>query len=129
VDIQVTVHTRGVIFSPEAYRVLDDMVEESVDTLAEQGYRDIQFTLSRVLRNPTGFYQSQIRNRDLGPEVNVLYDNRVVYGPWLEGTSSRNSPVTSFPGYHTFRRVGLHLDKKATQIIGPVVARHVRRLS
>lgn len=126
-EVHVRAEVTGPILTGRAPMILDDLAEEVTDAVAAQGFRDIHFTLSRVLRNPTGYYQSQIRDRAVG-SAHVLYDNRVIYGAWLEGTSSRNSPVTRFPGYFTFRRVAQHLNKKATAIAAPVVERFVRRL-
>lgn len=35
----------------------------------------------------------------------TILDNNAVYGPWLEGTGSRNE-TSQFKGYATFRKVG-----------------------
>lgn len=54
-------------------------------------------------------------------------DNGVVYGPWLEGTSSRNQ-TTRFKGYASFRKTRDWLDKNVKKIIRPRVKRLVRSL-
>ena len=50
----------------------------------------------------------------------------VTYGPWLEGTSSRNQ-TTRFKGYAGFRRAAQQLDSRAEAIaealVAPVAAR------
>lgn len=126
-EVHVSVDVDGPIFDGRAPRALDDIAEAVGDAVAEQGFKDIHFTLARVLRHPTGYYQSQIRDRAMG-SAHVLYDNRVIYGAWLEGTSSRNSPVTRFPGYFTFRRVTWALKKKAPAIAEGAVRRNLWRL-
>ncbi|WP_084965261.1 hypothetical protein [Thermoactinospora rubra] len=126
-EIHAEVEVDGPLFDGRAMPILDDIAEEVADAVADQGFRDIHFTLHRVLKRPTGFYQSQIRDRAFA-STHVLYDNRVVYGPWLEGVGSRNSPVTRFEGYFTFRRVALHLNRKAKPIAEQVIARHIGRL-
>jgi hypothetical protein len=126
-EVHARVDLAGPLFDGRAPEVLDDMADDVADAVADQGFRDIHFTLHRVLRNPTGHYQSQIRDRSLG-SAHVLYDNRVIYGHWLEGTGSRNAPVTSFAGYFTFRRVAQALNRKAVGIAEPVVQRHLARL-
>lgn len=63
----------------------------------------IRTRLSRVLRNPTGFYASRIAYTVRTDDSVEVHDSRVVYGPWLEGTSRRNQS-TRFKGYATFRR-------------------------
>lgn len=117
----------GPVFDGRAVLALNDFAEAVVDDVAEQGFRDIHFTLSRVLRNPTGYYQSRIRNRAVG-SAQVLYDDRVIYGHWLEGTGSRNAPVTRFTGYFTFRRVAQHLRKKAPAIAAQTLKRYLGRM-
>ncbi|WP_049562237.1 hypothetical protein [Nonomuraea sp. SBT364] len=127
-EIHATIHMKGPVYDGRAPRVLDDFAQAAVDEVAEQGFRDIGFTLVRVLKHPTGHYQSRIRNRPIGPLTRVLYDDRVIYGWWLEGVGSRNSPVTRFEGYFTFRRVAQHLKKKAPQIAQQTLRRYIGRL-
>jgi hypothetical protein len=45
----------------------------------------------QVLQHPTGYYQSKITVERAGTGYRVT-DQGVVYGPWLEGTGSRNAP-------------------------------------
>lgn len=126
--MHATVHVDGPLFDGRAPRVMDEYAQAVVDDVAEQGFRDIGFTLHRVLKHPTGWYQSQIRNRPLGAHTRVLYDNRVIYGAWLEGVGSRNAPVTRFEGYFTFRRVALALNRKAKPIAESTLRRFMWRL-
>ncbi|MGV9803926.1 hypothetical protein ACWDTP_38425, partial [Mycobacterium sp. NPDC003449] len=58
-------------------------------------------------------------------EVN---DGGVVYGPWLEGTGSRNAPVTRFRGYATFRRVKAMIDRRAPGIAQRLLRRYIGRM-
>ena len=127
-EVHATVHTSGPIFDDRAAKAVDDFARASVDDIAEQGMRDLHFTLHRVLKHPTGYYESRIRNRQLGSMTRVLYDDRVIYGPWLEGVGSRNAPVTRFEGYFTFRRVALHLNKKAPGIAERTLRRYLGRM-
>lgn len=124
------VHTRvhGPIFDGRALVALDDYAQAVVDDVAAQGYQDVRLTLHRVLKHPTGYYESQIRDRPIGALTHVLYDNRVIYGAWLEGVGSRNAPVTRFEGYFTFRRVAQHLDRKAKPIAERTLHRYIGRM-
>ena len=121
--MHATIHAGGPVLDGGAPAIMDDYTQAVVDDVAGQGFDDVGFTLHRVLKHPTGYYQSQIRNRALGAHTRVLYDNRVIYGAWLEGVGSRNSPVTRFEGYFTFRRVAQALNRKA----GPIAERTLRR--
>lgn len=122
-EVHATIHMKGPILDGRAPGIMADFTQAAVEEVAEQGYKDIRFTLHRVLKHPTGHYESQIRDRALGPTTHVLYDNRVIYGPWLEGVGSRNSPVTRFEGYFTFRRVAQALNRKA----GPLAQRTLKK--
>ena len=127
-EVHAKVSMRGPVFDGRAAAALDDFTEAAVETVAEQGFRDIHFTLHRVLKHPTGYYQSQIRNRALGPTTRVLYDNRVIYGHWLQGTGSRNAPVTRFEGYWTFPRVAQALKRKAGPLAQATMRRFIGRM-
>lgn len=127
-EVHASVEVDGPVFDGRAERAAHEFVEAVVDDVAGQGFEDIHFTLHRVLRAPTGYYQSRIRNRQLGPLTRVLYDDRVIYGPWLEGVGSRNAPVTQFAGYFTFRRVAQHLNKKAPAIAEGTLRRYIGRM-
>lgn len=56
----------------------------------------------------------------------VVTTDLATYGPWLEGTGSRND-VTGFPGYHSFRRAGAELEGQAQELaessMDPYIAR------
>lgn len=122
------VRTSGPLFSGEAARVLDRMTEEIAREVGKVAEQDVQQRLKTVLRHPTGKYQRRIRAAvESGGRV-VIDDQRSVYGPWLEGTSSRNR-TTRFKGYATFRRVRQQVEAKSGRIAQQVVARTVGRLS
>jgi hypothetical protein len=58
----------------------------------------------------------------------VVTADLATYGPWLEGTGSRNE-TTRFKGYHSFRRAAQQLDREALSIAGKAFAPYVRRMS
>lgn len=55
-------------------------------------------------------------------------DSGVVYGPWLEGTSSRNE-TTRFKGYASFRRVGQALVREAPRVLESEIRKAVNELN
>jgi hypothetical protein len=83
----------------------------------------VQQRLAQVLQHPTGYYQSKITVERAGTGYRVT-DQGVVYGPWLEGTGSRNAPVTRFAGYQTFRRTRALVDRRAAQIAHELLTRY-----
>lgn len=121
------VRTRGPIFDGRAEQAVEDFAEAAERAVAQQGFRDVHARLKVVLRHPTGYYQSQIRVRAFAG-AHVVYDQRVIYGNWLEGTGSRNSPVTRFPGYFTFRYVSYGLNRKAVRVAESVLPPYLRRM-
>jgi hypothetical protein len=96
-----------------------DEVGYKVATYAED---QIQQRLGQVLQHPTGYYQSRITVDRAGAGYRVS-DGGVVYGPWLEGTGSRNQ-TTSFKGYQTFRRTKALVDRKAPGIAAELLGRY-----
>lgn len=87
--------------------------EEISEDGAQEIYDAVRSRLRMVLQNPTGYYESRVMVSNVGGGVEVS-DGGVVYGPWLEGTSSRNGR-TRFKGYQTFRKVMQDQQKKVVQ--------------
>jgi hypothetical protein len=122
---RVDIDTHGPIFVPglpEA--VMKRGVREVEEKVAEEGARMVRSNLNKVLRNQTGHYRSRVK-----AERGVIHDSRMIYGPWLEGTGSRNSPKTRFPGYATFRRTTGEIQARSGQIGDRAIAPYVRRLN
>lgn len=57
----------------------------------------------------TGHYNRSINGRMVDSMHGVLSDSGVVYGPWLEGTGSRNQ-TTRFKGYSLWRKTRDKID-------------------
>jgi hypothetical protein len=115
----------GPLFDGRAGKALDEYVLAAEQHLAEQGEAMVERHFKARVRNPTGYYQSHIRNRAVA-DGHLITDSRVIYGPWLEGTSQRNRE-TRFKGYASFRRTTQQLDRSAAvlaeSIIDPYLAR------
>lgn len=114
---------RGGMFTGKTAAALGTYSDEVGYRVATYAEDQIQQRLGQVLQHPTGYYQSRITVDRAGAGYRVS-DGGVVYGPWLEGTGSRNAPVTSFPGYQTFRRTKALVDRKAPQIAAELLARY-----
>jgi hypothetical protein len=125
-DVRVNTGASGPWATGRAARALHDYADDVEYQVAREGERMVHQRLRQVLRHPTGYYESKISVDRAGDGYKV-HDGRIVYGPWLEGTGSRNSPVTRFPGYFTFRRTKPLLDRKAPQIARELLARYRSR--
>lgn len=116
----------GPLFDGRAAIAAAQFARASQKDIAEQGKREISTRLHSVIRHPTGRYESRIRVQHFGSR-SAVNDSGMVYGPWLEGTGSRNR-TTRFKGYATFRRVRARLQKEATGIARKNLPRYIRRM-
>lgn len=118
-------YRNGPWFNGGVERALDAFLDEARTEIAQQGVNDVK-TATGVFRNPTGYYRSQIQtDRRVGSTA--VTDGGAVYGPWLEGTSSRNR-TTRFKGYRIFRRITRHLRADAAPIAERVLHRYLGRM-
>lgn len=115
----------GPLFDGRADEALREFIQAAERNIAEYGVTQIRRQLGWVEQHETGYYQAHIRNRAV-TEGYLITDSRVVYGPWLEGTSERNQ-TTRFKGYHTFRLMTSQLVRSsqylAEDVIDPYLAR------
>jgi hypothetical protein len=100
------------MFDGRAARAVRDFCDDWEADYAQEVDRAIHDRLRTVLKHPTGNYERHIQVRQEGGHHDVD-DSNIIYGPWLEGTGSRNFPKTRFKGYATFRKVAQALDRKA----------------
>lgn len=122
------VNVSGPFFDGRADLAVRDAVKAIQRAVGDEGKALVDQELPRVLRHPTGRYQSHIQVRHGGRSV-VSDGGRIVYGPWLEGVGSRNSPVTRFPGYFTFRRMTVVLEGRAKAIGDRVIRPFMNRMN
>lgn len=61
-----------------------------------------------------GYYESRIHAEATADGARVT-DDEVVYGAWLEGTSSMNDALR-FPGYGAFRLISQQMDNDAARL-------------
>lgn len=118
--------THGPIFNGMAGPIISRGCDEAERDIAHEGADRVRSRLAVVLRHPTGRYMSHISVVERGGSSEVT-DRGIIYGPWLEGTGSRNR-TTRFKGYATFRRVAQTLDRDAARLADPAIDRAARRL-
>lgn len=123
----VQVDKRGPVFDGRAEKAVADALDESTKRVATLGASMVRSRLQRVLKTQTPFYRLKVTTRPDPPGWKVT-DQGVIYGHWLEGTGSRNAPVTRFKGYHSFRIVTSDLRGRATMIAEGVFVEYLGRL-
>ena len=123
----ISVKNEGPIFDSRAPLAINKAVQETVEELvnfAESEMHTVATMRPRgVFKSPaqagaaasTGNYRRNIHGRRTGLHGRVD-DNKVIYGPWLEGTGSRNQ-TTRFKGYGLWRRVAQRVQKRAPDIL------------
>ncbi len=114
----------GPLFDGLAEEAMNAYTEHLKGHLAQAVTDRIHARLGEVIKHPTGRYESQIHTEHQADDL-VVTDQPIVYGPWLEGVGSRNSPVTRFPGYHTFRTVTRQIQPEIRDIAERDIERYV----
>lgn len=123
---QTSSSSAGPMFDGRAGAAVTAFISEAEKVVAEQGVNQVRNELGIVLRHPTGRYEAGIQTTTMHGDA-VVWDGGIVYGPWLEGTGSRNR-TTRFKGYATFRRVTQRLQRQAAPIAAGVLRRYLGRM-
>lgn len=126
-NINVNVHANGPLFDGRAARAAAEYADQVNYAIATRAEDMVRSRLGQVLQHPTGYYESRISVERAASGYRVS-DGGVIYGPWLEGTGSRNFPVTRFHGYATFRRVKALIDRQAHGIAQRLLRRYIGRM-
>jgi hypothetical protein len=119
--------THGPLFDGRAEVELRRYCDEAEKHIAEKAHGELRKEFHEHFKHPTGYYESHVIVRD-EPGGHVVTDQGVVYGPWLEGTGSRNFPRTRFKGYANFRRVTARINAQAKDIAERVLLPYLRRI-
>jgi len=114
----------GPLYDGTAKAAIEEFLEDAAREVAQLGTNEIRARLGQVLENPSGHYHNRIVTDRVSSGGWHVTDGGVVYGPWLEGTSSRNKS-TRFKGYQTFRRTRQWLERKAGDVAGQQLGRHL----
>jgi hypothetical protein len=117
--LDVDVRNSGPVFDGRAEAAARSLGVDITNAVAFAGYQMVQANLTQRLQHPTGYYQSQLHIVRYGLHAEVT-DGGVIYGPWLEGTGSRNR-TTRFKGYRSFRKAIQRLRADTTKhTVGPL---------
>lgn len=125
--MEVIVTASGPLFAGTASAMVQRYTQAGGEEVARWAEGEVQRVLEQVLRHPTGYYQSQVQVNRVSPDRFSITDGGVVYGPWLEGVSSRNQS-TRFKGYATFRRVAKRVEQRADRTFAALFAQIQGRL-
>lgn len=126
-SIGFEVKVSGPFFTGRPEQVLADMLDDCLYEVGNAALERWQYHLNASIKHPTPYYETQIIQQRLGL-AEVVHDRGIVYGPWLEGTSSRNAR-SKFKGYASLRKAANEVENQAPSILQRVVERHLARLS
>jgi hypothetical protein len=125
---QIKLTTRGAIFSEaETKAEVERWIAKTKDDVAQLGHDLLIARFRKAFKHPTGKYESRVIVNRTTEDI-VITDQFVIYGSWLEGTSTRNKS-TKFKGYSSFRKTRLELRKKAIEMGQKKLDELVGRLS
>jgi hypothetical protein len=116
------IRLKGPIVEGRGTITVTRMTYVALAEVADYTKHEVSMELIRVLQHPTGYYESKIVKEHRGPGVWSINDSGVIYGPWLEGVSSRNE-ISTFKGYATFRRVRNRMAQKTQAIAAAAITR------
>lgn len=124
----MSVELIGPFFEDAAWDAAASTMRDGVQTaVSDQAYQLWSDNLDGSLKHPTGYYQSEINVRREDTQ-DVVNDQAVIYGWWLEGIGRRNAPVTRFEGYHSRDRAVETLTDEIPETVAPVVADFVKEI-
>lgn len=120
---------QGPISSGRIHKHVRDYEKDVAEELAEEALAAWEFKLDTRLRHQRPYYRTQTTKRKIAWNKWKIHDNGVVYGHWLEGTGSKNSPVTRFPGYWSMRdtKADFGRGNLRAEIAEEVLVRHQAR--
>lgn len=110
-DIEV----RGPLFSGNAPAIFEEGVRSAINEAALRGEVLVKGHLWPGHGVRTGHYRRSIHGEMRDSAMGVVHDSNVVYGPWLEGVSSRNER-SRFKGYAMFRLGAQQLERDVSAI-------------
>jgi hypothetical protein len=121
------VRTTGPLFNGEMRRELTVELKKLEVEISEEGLHLVKETLGNSMQHPTGNYMSHLTTttEDLHQ---VVTDGGIIYGPWLEGVSSRNES-TRFKGYAAFRKATQRLQQTAIEKANQIIGRFTERMN
>lgn len=124
------VKLKGPLFrSAKRVEVMTKLKRNILNAITKNAFNSVTRILRQKIKNPTPIYQTQIMVDDREDnQWRVTDQGLVVYNYWLEGTGSRNFPVTKFKGYHAFERAYAIAEKRAAALAQTQVAKAVRSL-
>jgi len=124
----ISVKATGPLYDGRAQKAVKAFLLAATGAVAGEGVNLVRASGRSDYKHPTGYYESHVITDLAQPDSTTVWDSDVIYGPWLEGLSSRNQS-TKFKGYATFRKMTPVLAKRAGPIAYRILDRFVSRMN
>jgi hypothetical protein len=117
IRVGTDVDVRGPLFDGRDGPIMRRFFKDAKKIVADKGVIYVRERLGRRAKDPTGAFSAAVQVHDYakGRTIQAAYP-QVLYGPWLEGTSTRNGS-TRFKGYKMFRLSRLQLRREVSGLI------------
>lgn len=125
--IRADVTISGPVFDSDVNAKVGRHIDAAQASVGQFIVDRVRQRLDNVLVNPSGNYRASVKASVL-QESTLITDGGIVYGPWLEGTSSRNDR-SRFKGYAVFRRTLDEVQEQVPQLVEDEVRQLVKELS
>ena len=102
----------GPLFDGRAEAAIRDFCGDWEREYAQKTEDAVRTIGQGMFKHSTGNWSRHIETRAEGGHQDV-HDSNIIYGPWLEGTGSRNAPKTRFKGYSIFRKAAQRMQREA----------------
>ena len=122
--IRVSATATGPILDGLGPEKVEQAVADIVREVTELGMQRLTSAFPTGVAVKTGNYRRNVHPTIYGAQAQ-LDDSGVIYGPWLEGTSSRNE-TTRFKGYSAFRRAAQYLQD---EVVPEVLTKNAEKLA
>lgn len=118
----ISIRQRGPLLAGKGPAEVQEAMRGTIKELVAEGERAVKLQLYPRHGLLTGNYRRSIHGELENSLHGRVHDSNIVYGPWLEGISSRNA-TTRFKGYAMFRNATQQLQR----MVGNVLDKYVRR--
>ena len=113
----------GPFFTANPVHIVSDHLDQMRLIVADLAETRVRTHLSTHQRIQSGFNVSHVQVRNISSSLTQVQQTNAVYGPWIEGTGSRNK-TTRFKGYWSFRTVSSEMNQR----VGTIIASSVREM-
>ncbi len=129
IKAELTLDEHGAFLEGRGGPVVRQFFEDAKQLVGKAGEDRVKERVARRAKHPTGAYAGAVKTFDFkkGRTIQAEYP-QVLYGPWLEGVSTRNVS-TRFRGYRMYRLTRTWLRRNYMTLIQDLLTRAVAELN